>query len=75
MQILTNLVRFGGAGAVFPFLFVVLLICTIEPVLPVDENVLNFDDEPVSEFLKKKKHYNKGKKYFHHVTLKECMFL
>lgn len=38
----TNLVRFGGAGAVFPFLFVVLLICTAELGL---EKVLNFDEE------------------------------
>lgn len=45
----TYLVRLGGAGAVFPFLLVVLRICTAEFVLPVDEKVLNFDDEPVSE--------------------------
>ena len=41
------LVRFGGAGAVFPFLFVVLLICTAELGF-ADEKVLNFDEEPVS---------------------------
>lgn len=41
--------RFGGAGAVFPFLFVVLLICTdAEFGL---EKVLNFDEE-VSVIIK-----------------------
>lgn len=43
------LVRFGGAGAVFPRLFVVLRICTTELVFPVDENVLNFDEESAKE--------------------------
>jgi hypothetical protein len=38
-------VRFGGAGACFPLLFVVRRICTTEPDFPVDENVLSFDDE------------------------------
>lgn len=38
------LVRFGGAGAVLPFLFVVRLICTLT-LLPPVENVDNFDDD------------------------------
>lgn len=35
------LVRFGGAGACLPRLFVVRLICTL--AFPLVENVLNFD--------------------------------
>lgn len=47
------LVRFGGAGAVLPFLFVVRRICTFT-LLPPVENVDNFDDaDPCS--LKKNK--------------------
>lgn len=41
---LTDLVRFGGAGAVLPFLFVVLRICTLT-LLPPVENVDNFDED------------------------------
>lgn len=43
----THLVRFGGAGACLPRLFVVRLICTL--ALPLVENVLNFDVVEQSE--------------------------
>jgi hypothetical protein len=42
---ISYLVRFGGAGACFPRLLVVRRICTTEFDFPVDENVLNFDEE------------------------------
>lgn len=43
----TNLVRLGGAGAVFPRLLVVLRICT-PAVAGLIENVLSFELEPAS---------------------------
>lgn len=56
----TCLVRFGGAGAVFPRLFVVRRIWTFAAIFPPVENVLSFDVvEPVSNikenFVKKNK--------------------
>lgn len=41
--VVANLVRFGGAGAVFPFLFVVRRICTFALLHAAFVNVLNFD--------------------------------
>lgn len=43
----TNLVRLGGAGAVFPRLLVVLRICT-PAVAGLIENVLSFELDPAS---------------------------
>lgn len=51
------LVRFGGAGAVLPFLFVVRRICTFT-LLPLVENVDNFDDDvPRSACKKSSNHF------------------
>lgn len=47
MALDTNLVRLGGAGAVFPRLLVVLRICT-PGVAGLIENVLSFELEPAS---------------------------
>lgn len=50
----SNLVRLGGAGAVFPRLFVVLLIWTIaDPDLHEEENVLSLDESEISYDLRR----------------------
>lgn len=50
------LVRFGGAGAVLPFLLVVRRICTFT-LLPPVENVDNFDDVDPGSLNEKKKFF------------------
>lgn len=64
---ITNLVRLGGAGAVFPLLFVVLLICTILFLHP-PVNVDNLVPELILSKKKKKELcFSKPRLIFHTV--------
>lgn len=61
MDRIDYLVRFGGAGAVLPFLFVVRRICTLT-LLPPAENVDNLDDvDPGSDEYKSKNNVIHGR--------------